>query len=428
MIAGCAGNMRTFSMDCAIDQCRLCGNRELEPILDLGLQHLTGVFPRSNAEQPPAAPLELVKCHGEREVCGLVQLRHSFDPTQMYGSNYGYRSGLNRSMVEHLRGIVAEALRLALPGDGDVVLDIGSNDGTLLGFYPHALRRIGIDPTAAKFRDFYDTGIEVVPDFFSAEAFLAQTGGQRAKVITSIAMMYDLPRPLDFVRDIVRCLDRDGVWVFEQSYLPTMIEGNSYDTICHEHLEYYSMRQIEWLLGRSGLKVIGVESNDTNGGSFRVVAAREDGPLAAAESQVATILRREESLGIESLETYETFRRRVFEHRDALLARLGALRAAGKRIAGYGASTKGNVILQFCGIGSDVIECIADVNPDKHGCVTPGSGIPIVSEEETHARGFDVLLVLPWHFRTFIVERERDFISRGGMLLFPLPEIDLVGR
>ena len=408
-----------------IEKCRLCGNTNLIPVLSLGTQALTGVFPRSTSDPITKGPLEVVKCHGE-DSCSLLQLAHSYDSAEMYGANYGYRSGLNRSMVSHLGQKVENLLARHPVSPGDIVLDIGSNDGTLLSNYPDGVLPVGMDPTAAKFREYYQPRVTVIPDFFSAEKFLAQTGGKKARLVTSIAMLYDLESPLDFVRQISSILRKDGVWHFEQSYMPSMIQVNAYDTVCHEHLEYYGLRQIQWMLQRGGMKILDVEINDINGGSFAVTAALESSDLSANDSQIRKILEWESIF--ETLEPYEKFAMRVSAHRTKLCEKISAIRQKGALILGYGASTKGNVILQYCGLTPQQIPAIAEVNPDKFGAYTPGTLIPIISEKEAHARNPDYLLVLPWHFRENLIERESAFLRSGGKMLFPLPSIEVVGE
>lgn len=409
-----------------IDRCRICGNSELVPLLHLGEQHLTGVFPRRRDAAVTCGPLELVKCHGPA-ACGLVQLHHSYDSSEMYGDNYGYRSGLNRSMVEHLQAKVAGLVARAAPAPGDLVLDIGSNDGTSLSFYPTNLTRVGMDPTAEKFRAHYQPGITAIADFFSADTFRAHFGSRRAKIVTSISMFYDLPEPLRFVEQIAAILADDGIWHLEQSYLPTMLAQNAYDTVCHEHLEYYGLAQIKWLTDRCGLQILDVTLNDVNGGSFAVTVGRAGAAQRPNTAAVDRLLAAESAAGLHRLKPYEDFRHRVFEHRDRLLALLAELRSRHELVLGYGASTKGNVILQFCGLTAAEIPAIAEVNPDKFGSFTPGSLIPIVSEAEAHARRPGCLLVLPWHFRANLRAREAAFLARGGKMLFPLPEIELTG-
>lgn len=410
-----------------IESCRICGNRELVSVLHLGDQHLTGVFPHSRDETLTCGPLELVKCHGDT-ACGLVQLHHSYASSELYGANYGYRSGLNKSMVEHLRAKVGANLQIAPVGPGDLVLDIGCNDGTLLSFYPETATRAGMDPTAAKFRKFYKPGIEVIADFFSAAEFRRHFGDRKAKIITSIAMLYDLENPIAFAEQVAAVLADDGIWHFEQSYMPTMLEVNAYDTICHEHLEYYGLAQIEWIMRRCGLKILDVKLNDINGGSFAVTVAKASSPRRENSALVRAILDSEKAAGLDTLAPYERFAKRVFEHRDGLVSLLDELHAKGATILGYGASTKGNVILQFCGITPERIPFIAEVNPDKFGCVTPGSWIPIISEEEAHGKKPDYLLVLPWHFRENLLQREAAYLARGGKMIFPLPGLEVVGK
>jgi NDP-4-keto-2,6-dideoxyhexose 3-C-methyltransferase len=409
-----------------VSACRICGNRQLDPVFNLGTQYLTGVFPRSAEAQRALTrgPLELVKCRaGTGEACGLLQLRQSYAAPEMYGANYGYRSSLNRSMVEHLHGKARKILARRALGEGECVLDIGSNDGTLLAAWPPSALRVGMDPSAEKFRRYYPPGVRLVTDFFSAAKFAEAAGGRKAAVVTSIAMFYDLEQPLDFVRQVSDVLAEDGVWVFEQSYMPSMLETGSYDTICHEHVEYYALAQIRWMLERAGLRILEVELNAVNGGSFSITA----GKAGAEGESVARLLEAERAASLDTMAPYERFGARALRHREALVALVRGIRARGQKILGYGASTKGNVILQFCGLGRDDLACIAEVNEDKFGAFTPGTGIPIVSEAEAKAMKPDYLLVLPWHFRDNILQREAAWLKSGGKLVFPLPEITTVG-
>ena len=412
-----------------IHQCRICGNADLVSVLNLGRQYLTGVFPSSREQQLTCGPLELVACNvrDQQHHCGLLQLRQTYQVSEMYGHNYGYRSGLNRSMVTHLQAIV-EHLRQVVPTRvGDLVLDIGSNDGTLLSFYPAGEAILcGIDPTAAKFRQYYGEDIRVIPDFFSAELVRRRFGDQRAKIITSISMFYDLQRPMEFVRQIRDVLADDGVWLLEHSYLPAMLGANAYDTICHEHLEYYALRQLEWMMSKCGMKILDVSENDTNGGSFAVTVARAESPHRPNNERIAAMLA-QERLGPHASHRLEEFKQRTFAHRDKLVKLLTDLRREGKAVLGYGASTKGNVILQFCGITPELLPAIAEVNRDKFGCFTPGTLIPIVSEEEARRMKPDAFLVLPWHFRDTLLEREAKYLQHGGKMIFPLPNIEIVG-
>ena len=412
----------------AVELCRICGNSELVPILDLGEQSLTGVFPRTPDEPVTRGPLELVKCSGGENVCGLVQLRHSYSPAEMYGESYGYRSSLNRSMVMHLAETASNVRALASPSPGDVIIDIGSNDGTTLSFFPADLVRVGVDPLASKFAQSYDADVLRIPDFFSAAIVDTVLGGRKAKIITSLAMFYDLENPQNFVNEVAGALAHDGLWYFEQSYMPLMLAMTSYDTICHEHLEYYALRQIEWLLLRAGLRVLDVNINDVNGGSFAITAAKVGSLHPVNRHGIDTIRSAERDAHLFSLSPFERFHDDVVAHRRALRDLVERINRAGETVLGYGASTKGNVLLQFCNFTTAQIPFIAEVNADKFGRVTPGTSIPIIPETEARAMKPDFFLALPWHFRNNLIEREREFLESGGRMIFPLPAIEIVDR
>lgn len=412
-----------------IKSCRICGNQKLDSVLDLGQQTLTGVFPHSPTEAITKGPLELVKCSEDtNQGCGLLQLRHSYEANEMYGDNYGYRSGLNRSMVEHLGGRVKKLLELVQLKAGDLIIDIGSNDSTLLQAYGDPrLRLVGIDPTGVKFKKYYPKHIELIPDFFSASAVRKHLGNAKAKVITSIAMFYDLESPVSFMREIFDVLDEDGIWVFEQSYMPAMLENDSYDTVCHEHLEYYAFRQIKWMADIVGFKIVDVEFNSANGGSFAVTAAKKMSKAYQENtSLVNAVLAEENRKGLSGLEPYRSFKERIGLQRENIIRFVREVNAKKEKIFGYGASTKGNVILQYCGFTDKDIPFVAEVNPDKFGRFTPGTAIPIISEREAKAKAPDYFLVLPWHFKDNIVSREKEYIDAGGALVFPLPQIEIV--
>lgn len=403
--------------------CRISGSRNLIKVLSLGNQVLTGVFPKDLKQEITSGPLDLVWCPDS----GLLQLHHSYDLGEMYGHNYGYRSGLNDSMVQHLRNKVNHLVRLRPVLSGDIVLDIGSNDATLLSAYNvSGLKRIGIDPTGVKFSSFYKDGIELVPDFFSADAYKSKFPNNLASIVTSISMFYDLERPSDFVADIAKVLDKNGIWHFEQSYMPTMLRMSSYDTVCHEHLEYYSLHVVKSLVEKHGLKIIDVQMNGVNGGSFAVTATHCESKLKPNTAVIDWMLGQEERMGLHTPKPYRDFEERVFRHRDDLVRLIRSLNADGKKVVGYGASTKGNVLLQFCGFTQNHISCIADINTDKFGTFTPGTHIPILSETDVKAMKPDYMLVLPWHFRDSIVRREAEYLASGGKLIFPLPEIEIV--
>lgn len=406
-----------------IQHCRINKSKQLIPILDLGYQALTGVFPKQASENITIGPLQLVWC----PTSGLLQLRHSYELSEMYGDNYGYRSGLNQSMVDHLTAKVAYLERIIPLKDGDVIVDIGSNDATTLKAYRKKnIRRIGIDPAGKKFADYYPKDVQLIPEFFSSDVFRA-VEKKPAKIVTSIAMFYDLESPVAFAQQVASILADDGMWHFEQSYMPSMLRLNSYDTICHEHLEYYSLGVVKSILEMAGLRIIDVSLNAVNGGSFAVTAAKETNRSIRSNSSVIQwLLDQEDRMSLNTPRPFRDFEERVFRHRDDLKRLINALNADGKKVFGYGASTKGNVVLQFCGFTEKDIPCIAEINPDKFGCITPGSHIPIVSEKEAHAMKPDYFLVLPWHFKMGILRREQDYVSRGGKFIIPFPEIEVV--
>lgn len=405
-----------------ISKCRISGSTNLVTVLSLGEQYLTGVFPKTLDEQVTKGPLDLVWCPDS----GLLQMKQSYSLDEMYGDNYGYRSGLNSSMVSHLQQKIRTLERIVHLSDSDLVIDIGSNDATSLKAYAGKHRKVGIDPTGIKFKEYYTEGITLIPDFFTAVAFRKIFQSEKAKIITSIAMFYDLETPLEFVEDIHSCLDDEGIWHFEQSYMPSMLRTNSYDTICHEHLEFYSFKVVKNMLERCGLKVIDVQMNAINGGSFAVTAAKKESSFLPNTPIIEWMLKQEEDLGLDTPKPYRDFEERVFRHRKNLKDLIEALVKDGKKIFGYGASTKGNVLLQFCGLTSEHIPFIAEVNSEKFGAYTPGTLIPIISEAEAKAMKPDYFLVLPWHFKHNILEREKEYLQEGGKFIFPLPEIEIV--
>lgn len=407
-----------------VEKCRICGNPHLERVLDLGEQMLTGIFPRDKEDKITTGPLHLVKCVGEKdEVCGLLQMGHSYDLDEMYGENYGYRSGLNASMVAHLHKKVDRILDLVDLKADDLVIDIGSNDSTTLQAYPSSgLLLVGIDPTGIKFHSYYPPHIQLIPDFFSAALVQERFSDKKAKIVTSFSMFYDLEDPIGFMHQVYDVLADDGVWVFEQSYMPTMLDTNSYDTVCHEHLEFYALRQIKWMTDNVGFRIIDVEFNDINGGSFSVTVTKSKDDSSVSPS-VQKILDDERKKGLDTLVPYHAFAERVIETKLNLLKFIETAHAEKKTVGVLGASTKGNVLLQYCGLTTKQVEFVGEVNSEKFGCYTPGTWIPIIPEEELLAKKPDYMIVLPWHFRNFFISNKK---LSGMNLVFPLPEVEVV--
>lgn len=391
--------------------------------MSLGDLALTGVFPKSKHEKMINGPVDLVKCD-ERSGCGLVQLKQSYSLDAMYGMNYGYRSGLNKSMVQHLHSKVNKILSLGILDAGDTVIDIGSNDSTTLSAYPKNMYQlIGIDPTGVKFSSYYSKDITLIPDFFSANTVKNALGNTKAKIITSFSMFYDLEDPTGFAREIEETLHDDGVWILEQSYLPAMLRTNSFDTICHEHLEFYSLQQINWICKETGLKVLDVDFNQINGGSFSIIVAKENSKRIINSEKIAKTLAAEKSLGLSGTEVFEQFKDRIESERQKLTEFLSTAKSEGKSVYALGASTKGNVLLQYFNINTALIKAIGEVNHDKVGAFTPGTYIPIISENEILISSPDYILILPWHFRDFFVGQNK---LKGMKLIFPLPTFEII--
>lgn len=406
-----------------VEKCRICGNKYLEEVLDLGEQMLTGIFPRKKCAKITSGPLRLVKCTGNEHVCGLLQLQHSYDLGEMYGENYGYRSGVNDSMASHLHNKVKKILKQVRLCRGQLVIDIGSNDSTTLQAYPSSgLVLVGIDPVGGKFRSYYPAHIQLIADFFSASLIKELFGRQKAKVITSFSMFYDLEDPLSFMRQIYDVLADDGIWVFEQSYMPEMLRKNSYDTVCHEHLEFYALRQIKWMADKVGFRITEVEFNDVNGGSFSVTVSKSKNNSTVLPA-VQKILDLEQKANLNTFEPYQAFAKRVEKTKNDLVEFIKTAHDQGKVVAALGASTKGNVLLQYCGLSPNDISFVVEVNVEKYGCYTPGSWIPIVSEYGLLEKKPDYLIILPWHFRKFFQAQER---YKRFNLVFPLPDLEIV--
>tara|TARA_B110000196_G_C21073428_1_gene628687 strand:+ start:86 stop:1306 length:1221 start_codon:yes stop_codon:yes gene_type:complete len=404
-----------------INSCRSCYSKKLKPAFDLGTQKLTGIFPKSKNDFVPSGSLALVFC----ENCNLLQLYNSFNPDTMYGQNYGYMSSLNLSMINHLKKKAKKINNFLNLKTDDVVVDIGSNDGTFLNFFSNKLKLVGVDPTIKKLFSYYRNDIVKMPNFFSAIEFKKKIL-KKVKVITSISMFYDLENPIKFAEDIYEVLDKNGIWHLEQSYMPMMLKNNSYDTICHEHLEYYSLQSIKYIFDKVGFKIIDLEFNDINGGSFSLTVAKKNSDFHEVPKIIDWLLYKEDLYKYNQLSTFKLFFENVKKHKIIFRDLLLNLKDMNKKVIGYGASTKGNVILQFCKINEKLLPYIADVNEFKHGRYTPGSKIKIIPEAKALKMDPDFFLVLPWHFKNFILNKEKKFLSNDKKIIFPLPDIEII--
>ena len=409
--------------------CRLCGNSDLIQILNLGDQHLGSVFPKASQNNPIKAPLVLVKCNDEdnNDMCGLLQLQHTVNNTCLYTDNYGYRSGLNNTMTKHLKSLASYVMSLTPLHASDIVVDIGCNDATLLSFFPDNVTKVGVDPCGSQFAKYHPKDIVLIPDYFSKKVFESRCGkDKKAKVVCSISMFYDLPNPLSFALDVATILADDGVWVMEQSYLPTMLEQNSFDTICHEHIEYYALKQIQWICNRTNLRIVDVSTNECNGGSFRIAIVKNTSYLET-KTHVEQFMIQEQGLLLHTIDPYNAFKKRILNEKQNLMEFVEKQQKIGKTFAIYGASTKGNTLLQYYSLSKKHIQAgCAERNPIKYGCRTPGTDIPITSEEDVKQKKPDFMIVLPWHFKKEFLVREKDYLEAGGKLVFRLPTFQVV--
>lgn len=408
-----------------INTCRICKNTNLLSVFSLGNQSYSGIF--VNNEYIPDGELNLVRCTGE-DACNLVQLDRDFDQSIMYGNGYGYRSGLNKMMINHLKNLasITELFTERMKNQSLVILDIGSNDGTLLkhfkNIYGSKSERYGIDPSSKMFSEYYDADVKKSDKFFSKSIFNEMASNKKANIITSIAMFYDLPDPLQIVMDISDVLADDGIWIVEQSYLPLMIATNSFDTICHEHTEYYTLRQFDWMCKIAGLNIVDVSMNNSNGGSFRLVIKKNTSRSLHNMVNVQQFRDIETFAGINSSDVFDKFAKNIQLQKKKLLDFMEECKINGKSICGLGASTKGNTLLQFYNLTSADIPVIGEVNPQKYGKQTPGTSIAIVNEKEILDK-YDYFVVLPWHFKDDFCKNST---YANKKLVFPLPIFDIV--
>ena len=383
------------------------------------------MFPNSKNEAVSSGELSIVLCSD----CSLAQLDRDFPSNEMYGENYGYMSSLNSSMVDHLSGIAQYLEKTAELKQGDVVLDIGSNDGTLLSLYKtQGIIRVGMDPTIVKYKSLYPNSTIAVPEFFSAKAFESACPGGKAKVVSTVAMLYDLPDPADFAKQVRQILADDGFWHIEVSYGPWMLDSGAFDAVCHEHVEYYSLKTLKMILDWSGFKVSAISFNDTNGGSMSITATPVENKSASeATGDLQSIIYREDASGCNEISGWRKFdqlaKSRISDMENFLIS----VKADGKRVVGLGASTKGNILLQSLNPEAlSAIEVIGEINDFKFGKVTPGTGITIAPESEVIDSQPDYIVILPWHFKDSFKVRLRDYTKAGGSIVFPLPELEIV--
>jgi len=407
----------------------VCGNTDLLLCIDIGEQYLSSVFPTNLTYRATAVryPLELVMCRKKEDgsTCGLVQLGYRLDLTSMYDA-YPYTSATNSSMTKILQDVADSGRALNHLQPEDVILDIGGNDGTLLTFFKNdGCRLLNIDPAQNVAYLIDAPNYTAAREFFNKDAFSA-ISQKKAKLIFSVAMFYHLDDPTKFARDVAECLDDDGAWIIQMAYLPAMLRTNMYDNIVHEHAGYYAAHHMKWLMEQVGLEVFDVMENDVYGGSFRTFVKKKGNTRFAPTARYQKILQRELSEGLFDPATYQAFMRRVEKTRDDLCALLKKIKEDGKTVWIYGASTKGNTILQYCGLGKDDIAAAADSNPFKVGKYIIGSDIPIKNEDEMRAAKPDFLLALPYSFVDGFMKRETELLAQGTKFIVPLQEVKML--
>jgi hypothetical protein len=408
-----------------ISKCRCCDSKILKPFLNFGEMCLTTEFPNNKKAFQDKIPMNLVICRN----CKLFQLLHNYDLNKLYNKNYGYKSGINQSMTSHLESVTQDIEKIINFNKNDIVLDIASNDGTLLKKYKNKkIIRFGIDPTIKKFFNLYPKNFLKFSGFFNKQNYNKIVNFKKAKAITSIAVFYDIQDPIKFVSDIKDILDKDGVWILEQSYLPLLIKNNAYDSICHEHLSYFMYRQIKKILDKFEMIVFDATFNYMNGGSVRLFISHKSAKFKINKKNIKKIITIENKIFINFYKVIDNFKKSIFKSRNNLVNVIKKINQKKKIIHIYGASTKGNVILQYCKLTKESIPFAAERNKEKFGKFTPGTLIPIISEKESRKKNPDYYLVMPWHFKKEILLREKSFLENGGKIIFPLPYIKIISQ
>jgi SAM-dependent methyltransferase len=369
---------------------------------------------------------------------GAARLEKCTPIHSMFGK-YWYRSGINQTMRTELKGIVDSVTSVQKLNEGDLWLDIACNDGTLLSFVPDGIKKLGIDPAEDSFKnESSKIADEVIQDFFTLENFKkSKFKKKKAKVVTCIAMFYDLDEPVEFLKDVTKVLDDDGLFVLQMSYTPLMIKQLAFDNICHEHVYYWGLASIEKLLKKAGLKIVDCQLNDVNGGSFRIYIKKKKSDVSTFATapyrdvcnvRVESLIKWEKGLKLDKEEIWLDFYNRIEALKKETVDFIKAEKAKGKVICGYGASTKGNTLLQYFGLDNTLIDAIAERSYYKFGLKTIGTNIPILSEEDVRAMNPDYMLVLPWHFIAEFVKREDEFLSKGGKFIVPCPNFQIIGK
>ena len=404
-----------------IKKCKNCRSSSLLNLFSLGNLNFTGKFPKSKSTNIIKAHLGLVMCNK----CSLVQLNRSFNLKYLYGPDYGYKTGINKTMKDHMNNVQKILVKKSKLIPGDYVLDIASNDATLLNFYNRNIIKVGIDPLVNKYIKFYKDVNYKISDFFSAKKIIKKKINRKFKIITALSVFYDAENPNRFLRDVNKLLKSDGIFMLEHADLLSILQYKMFDTICHEHLYYFSSKVIINMASNNNLRVFDLKKNKINGGSTQYFICKKKAKYKTNYKVIKNILRKEKKMKLESKKTYLNFFKQINEVKSKLIKLLHSIILDNKIIHGYGASTKGNVILQYFEINQKYIKFIADRNPNKFNHYTPGTKIKIISEKKSRKLSPDYYLVLPWHFKREILRREKLTIKRGSKFIFPFPKLSI---
>jgi len=404
-----------------IKKCKNCDSSRLSNLFSLGNLNFTGKFPKSKYTNIRKAHLGLVMCKD----CSLVQLNRSFNLKYLYGPDYGYKTGINKTMRDHMSDICLMLSKRSKLNPGDCVLDIASNDATLLNFFSKNIIKVGIDPLVNKYINFYKKINYKISDFFSADKILEKKIDKKFKIITALSVFYDAENPNKFLRDVKKILHNEGIFMLEQADLLSIIKFKMFDTICHEHLYYYSTKIIIDMLESNNLRVFDLKRNNINGGSVQYLICKKNSKYKTNYKAIKKVLNEEKRLKLDKKKTYLDFIKVINNVKSKLRKILNSLIDKKKIIHGYGASTKGNVLLQYFGLNKKYIKYIADRNPKKFNHYTPGTKIKIISEKKSRKLSPDYYLVLPWHFKKEILQREIKIRKKGCKFIFPLPNLKI---
>ena len=407
-----------------IQHCRVCGSADLTAVVSIEEQHLSPTFVETNENNPLAdirVPQTLVLCDrsNNADACGLLQLKETVEPDYLY-REYFYRSSVSDTMRKDLRNVVDDVVERARLEDNDVVVDIGANDCTMIGYFPSGLMRIAVEPAQNISWEGVDPSIKIVNNYFSQDVLNDTLKDKKVKIFTSCAMFYDLDDPNSFVADVKSLLHKEGVWCIQLSYLPLMLKNINFYDICNEHLEYYSLHTLNYLMKQNGLEIFDAAENDVNGGSVRVMITHLDRKIEKTDS-FKELIDIEKQMNLFDKETYIDFHEEILSLKNKIKNTIGVELKNGNTVLGLGASTKGNMLLQLFGIGKETIPYISERNPEKVGLKTLGTDIELISEEHARELNPSYMLVLPWYFKSEIVAREKEYILNGGKLLFPMP-------